>query len=468
MNVFGKLNKLKLKKPKRTEINFDSPFELFGKIYANYSNSFLLESMESDTGLARYSFLGFEPIATLKARNNILEIDNEGSKEEIETKNPFNEIKSLINTKNGKKGFSGGLVGYVSYEALKYFEKIKLKPGPSPDFEFGLFLDGIIFDRLRSKCEYITSGPERIDEVNSIVKEDFEVDSIEFKPKSQYVSQEKYEGMVVQAKKKIKSGEIFQTVLSNAVEYKITGDKLAFYEKLRHLNPSPYMYHLKMDEHEIIGSSPEMLVRCENRHIETFPIAGSRIRGKNPAEDKKLEDELLIDKKELAEHLMLVDLARNDVGRVSKFGSVRVPEYMRVKKFSHIQHIVSKVCGKMQEDKNAVDAFASVFPAGTVSGAPKIRAIKIINQLEKHPRGPYAGAVGYFSLNGNADFAITIRSLICQDNHAKIQAGAGIVHDSVPENEYYECQSKAQALVRALEISSKKKVTDAALTMKIE
>ncbi|MGZ7119085.1 MAG: anthranilate synthase component I family protein, partial [Methanobacterium sp.] len=232
------------------------------------------------------------------------------------------------------------------------------------------------------------------------------------------------------------------------------------YKALRHTNPSPYMYHLKLKEHEIIGSSPEMLVRVEGRNVETYPIAGTRKRGHTKEEDEKLENELLNDEKELAEHLMLVDLARNDVGRVSKFDSVQVPEYMTVKKFSHVQHIVSRVTGILKEDFTAMDALGSIFPAGTVSGAPKIRAMEIINQLERNARGPYAGALGYFSVNGNADFAITIRTLVCNGNQGKIQAGAGIVYDSIPENEYYECESKAKAMMNALDIASKLEIPE--------
>jgi len=211
------------------------------------------------------------------------------------------------------------------------------------------------------------------------------------------------------------------------------------------------MYHLKLGDTEIIGSSPEMLVRVEGDMVETFPIAGTRPRGTNTLEDSRLERELLEDEKELAEHLMLVDLARNDIGKVSQFGSVTVPEYLNVKKFSHVQHIVSRVQGKLSSEKTAVDAFSAMFPAGTVSGAPKIRAMEIINELEAMPRGPYAGAVGYFALNGNADFAITIRTLIAKGKHASLQAGAGIVHDSVAEKEYEECQNKAKALINAME-----------------
>ena len=346
-------------------------------------------------------------------------------------------------------------MGYVSYEAARYFQPIQLKLGNEPDFEFGLFLDGIIFDKIRNKCEYVTLGENRLEEIEHISREKHEIEGIEYKEKNHYFSKQEYENMVLEVKERIKAGEIFQDVISNAKEYKLKGNKLSFYENLRKINPSPYMYHLKLGEHEIIGSSPEMLVRVENRMVETFPIAGTNKRGKTPGEDKKLMKELLEDKKERAEHLMLVDLARNDVGKVSEFGTVTVPEYMDVKKFSHVQHIVSRVQGRLRSDKTAVDAFEAMFPAGTLSGAPKIRAMEIINELEKKPRGPYAGAVGYFSLNGNADFAITIRTMVCNGNKAKIQAGAGIVHDSVPEDEYYESENKAGALLSALKEVSK-------------
>lgn len=450
MDVFGELE---IKKRTKVDLDFQSPFEVFRKIYLNSESAFLLESMESDSGLARFSFLGFEPAATLRAQENVLEVEKNGYIEEIDVQNPFNEIKNLFMKKNGGKGFSGGLVGYVSYESVKHFEPIELQNGSFPDFHFGLFLDGIIFDRLRNECKYVTLGENRIQKINKILKEDFDDDNLSFKAKGQYFSKERFEKMVLEAKERIKDGEIFQSVISNAYEYKIKGNKLSFYGELRRMNPSPYMYYLKLKDQEIIGSSPEMLVRVEDRIIETFPIAGTRKRGRNKSEDKKLEKELLKDEKERAEHLMLVDLARNDVGKVCEFGTVDVPEYMTIRKFSHVQHIVSKVTGKLREGETAVDAFSSIFPAGTVSGAPKIRAMEIIRELEGIPRGPYAGALGYFSLNGNADFAITIRTLICQGKEARIQAGAGIVHDSVPENEYFECENKAQALLGALKMA---------------
>lgn len=451
MNVFGDL-KIEIKEPKTTKLSFKSPFELFKNIYHNYNYSFLLESMESDSGLARFSVLGFEPVAKLKAYGNILEIEKNGEKEEIYVENPFDEIKKLTTSSNEKKGFRGGLVGYVSYEAIRHFEPVEVQESSYPDFEFGLYLDGIIFDRIKNKCEYVTLGEDKSQKIKKISREEYQTEKIVFKEKEQHFSKKKFEEMVLQAKEKIKAGEIFQSVISNARKYEIKGNKLSFYERLRKINPSPYMYHLKMGEREIIGSSPEMLVRVENKKIETFPIAGTVKRGKTQYEDEILQKELLADEKEKAEHLMLVDLARNDVGKVSKFGSVKVPEYMGIKKFSHVQHIFSRVTGQLKENKTAVDAFSAMFPAGTLSGAPKIRAMEIINELEGIPRGPYGGAVGYFSLNGNADFAITIRTMVCDGNRAKIQAGAGIVHDSVPEKEYQECENKAYALIDALDL----------------
>ena len=449
MNVFGDYN-IKINQPRSMDLNSNSPFELFKNLYSNYSSSFLLESMESDSGLARFSVLGFKPTAILRARDNILEIDIDGQIEEIEVKNPFDEIRKITSSYNGKKGFYGGLVGYVSYEAARHFLPIDLKPGNKPDFEFGLFLDAIIYDRIRNRCEYVTLGENRIEEVERLSKQEVPSGELAYKEKKHYFSKQEFENMVLEVKERIKAGEIFQDVISNAREYELLGNKLSFYENLRKINPSPYMYHLKLGQNEIIGSSPEMLVRVENDMVETFPIAGTRKRGKTLVEDEKLEKDLLEDDKERAEHLMLVDLARNDVGKVSEFGTVTVPEYMGVKKFSHVQHIVSHVTGRLRNDKTAVDAFEAMFPAGTLSGAPKLRAMEIIDELETIPRGPYAGAVGYFSLNGNADFAITIRTMVCQGNSGTVQAGAGIVYDSVSEEEYYESENKAGALLSAL------------------
>jgi len=447
VNIFGDL---KLKEPQTIKLDFQSPFELFKNIYNNNSQAFLLESMESDSGMARFSVLGFRPEAKIKAHNHVLEIERNNKTAEYDVENPFEEIKQIISPSNGKKGFQGGLVGYVSYEAVKYFEPVDVQESPYPDFEFGLYLDAIIFDKIRNKCQYVTLHEDNSEYIKQIAKEEYELEYLNVQDKGNHFSKEKFMKMVSKSKEKIKEGEIFQSVISNAKEFQISGNKLSFYENLRRINPSPYMYHIKLGQREIIGSSPEMLVRVENNQVETFPIAGTIKRGKTSKEDRLLENKLLTDEKEKAEHLMLVDLARNDVGKVSKFGSVEVTDFMGIKKFSHVQHIYSRVIGELQDDKTAIDAFSAMFPAGTLSGAPKIRAMEIINQLEGIPRGPYGGAVGYFSLNGNADFAITIRTMVCDGDKAKIQAGAGIVHDSIPLNEYKECENKASALFDAL------------------
>ena len=267
------------------------------------------------------------------------------------------------------------------------------------------------------------------------------------------ISKERFERAVETAKDYITAGDVFQVVLSKRYDFRIRGNLIGFYRNLRKINPSPYMYFLKSGEHQIVGSSPEMLVRVENRAVETFPIAGTRPHVKNPAENKRLTEELLADPKERAEHVMLVGLGRNDIGKVSKFGSVHLPEFMKVHQYSHVQHIVSRVVGNLRDECDAYDALRAVFPAGTVSGAPKVRAMEIIEELEPTRRGPYAGAVGYFSYNGNADFAITIRTLVANGDNAHIQVGAGIVADSDPEKEWYETEHKARALIKALEVA---------------
>ncbi|MBC7117847.1 MAG: anthranilate synthase component I [Methanobacteriaceae archaeon] len=451
MNTFGKT-------PKTFKLDLKDPFKLFKQLYHDNDSVFLLESMESDTGLARYSFIGFNPILIIRAKSNILEIETKDNTEKIHTKNPFDIIKNFLKEKNKSKGFAGGLVGYISYESARFFDKIPIKNPDFPDFEFGLFLDGIKFNHLTGKCTYITLSENRLDHIKEASKDNpQDQNKLSFKYKGRIFSKDQYEEMVLETKERINKGEIFQAVISNAHKYKIKGNKLHFYEALRKVNPSPYMYHLKLGEREIIGSSPEMLVRVENRTVETFPIAGTRPRGSNEKEDKKIAAELLSDEKELAEHLMLVDLARNDLGKISKYGSVKVKEYMSIKKFSHVQHIISHVKGKLRKYKTAIDALSSVFPAGTVTGAPKIRAMEIIDEIEATPRGAYAGALGYFSLNGNADFAITIRSLITQGTEGKIQAGAGIVYDSIPEKEFLECENKAKALIYSLKMAGEKR-----------
>lgn len=363
-------------------------------------------------------------------------------------------MKELISNDLNRNGFCGGLIGYISYESIKYFEDVPTYASIYPDFEFGLYLDCIIYDHIHNSCEYLTTNNNRMDTIRKINDEKPRDKNLKYKLIEEDFQDEEYTNAVIKAKEHITNGDIFQAVISNPQNLYLEGNKTLFYENLRKINPSPYMYHIKFNKREIIGSSPEMLMRLEKSNIETYPIAGTRIRGKNAFEDKQLEEDLLNDEKELAEHLMLVDLARNDIGRISKTGSVTVDKFNQIKKFSHVQHIVSHVTAKLNDEYDAIDAISSLFPAGTLSGAPKIRAMEIINELEKTARGPYGGAVGYFSLNGDADFAITIRTLTTYDNKAELQAGAGIVYDSNPTMEYQECRNKRQALIETLKKSA--------------
>lgn len=452
MNVFGNLKKL-IKKPTTKKIDIDNPFKLFKNLYYNYNDAFLLESMESDNGLARYSIVGFNPVAKIKAHDHHVTITTDTETIEYEAENPLLDLKSLINNDYEQEGFRGGLMGYVSYESIKYFEDVPTHKSIYPDFEFGLFLDCVVYDNIHETCEYTTLNEDRTELIKKIYQEEHTNGILEYKIIKEDFEEDEYKDAVQETKGLITDGEIFQAVISNSENLVLKGSKLPLYEHLRKINPSPYMYHIKLGEREIIGSSPEMLMRLEKGIIESYPIAGTRPRGKTPEEDKELEESLLNDEKELAEHLMLVDLSRNDIGKISKRNSVEVEEFYGIRKFSHVQHIVSHVTGKIKNKLDAIDAFMSLFPAGTLSGAPKIRAMEIINQKEKYARGPYGGAVGYFSLNGNADFAITIRTLTTNKERAEIQAGAGIVYDSIPKSEYEECRRKRQAIVQALQES---------------
>ncbi|ABC57453.1 MULTISPECIES: anthranilate synthase component I [Methanosphaera] len=452
MNVFGDLKKL-IKKPTTKKIEIDNPVKLFKNLYYNYKDTFLLESMESDSGLARYSIIGFNPVAKIKAHDHNVTITTDTYTFEYTSDNPLLDIKTLIKNDFKEEGFRGGLLGYVSYESIKYFENVPTHKSIYPDFEFGLFLDCIVYDNIHKTCEYTTLNEDRSDLIKRIYQEEHTNGILEYKLIQEDFTQDEYENAVDETKNLITDGEIFQAVISNSENLVLKGSKLPLYEHLRKINPSHYMYHIKLDQREIIGSSPEMLMRLEKGTVESYPIAGTRPRGKNKQEDEELEKSLLNDEKELAEHLMLVDLARNDIGKISKSNTVKLEEFYGIRKFSHVQHIVSHVTGKLNDNLDAIDAFMSLFPAGTLSGAPKIRAMEIINQKEKYARGPYGGAVGYFSLNGNADFAITIRTLTTNDNRAEIQAGAGIVYDSIPQSEYEECRRKRQALFQALKES---------------
>ncbi len=374
-----------------------------------------------------------------------------------QTIDPLKSIENILKNQAGSNSelrFIGGAVGYISYDAIRYWEKLPQTANSDlsfPDLEMGIFDDGFIFNHQQKQAFYYYREENRLPEVENILKQPVEPEELVCSKPKVNTKKEAFEKAVEKSKEYVTNGDIFQVVLSKRYQLEIKGSLIPFYKSLRTINPSPYMYFYKSGEHQIVGSSPEMLVRVENKIVETFPIAGTKPISENPVENRRLANELLCDPKECAEHVMLVDLARNDIGKISKYGSVHVPEFMKVQQYSHVQHIVSQVTGELKENLQSYDALRAVFPAGTVSGAPKVRAMEIIDELEPARRGPYAGAVGYFSYNGNADFAITIRTLFADKNQAYIQAGAGIVADSVPEHEWFETDHKAQALMQALE-----------------
>ena len=387
-------------------------------------------------------------------------IDNEGKiiADESNPSDLFIKLREILEENKINNNFNrliGGLVGFISYDIVRHWENIsdKYTELNYADFQFGLFNEGIIFDHEKERAYYYHSGDNNLKEVLELLDTEREIGTIDYTEPISNINKETFENNVDVAKEYVRSGDIFQVVLSRKYEFKISGDLLSIYKSLRTINPSPYMYYFKSNDLNIIGASPEMLVRVTDNQIETFPIAGTRPRDEDMEKNKKLTEELLSDEKERAEHVMLVDLARNDVGQIARFGSVKVPEFMQVHQFSHVQHIVSKVIGELKDEKDCFEAIRAIFPAGTVSGAPKIRAMEIIQELEKESRGPYAGALGYFSKNMCADFAITIRTLVVKGNKAYIQAGAGIVADSVPEKEWFETEQKAGALIDALKIA---------------
>jgi len=430
-----------------------NPYQIYSLVQREYENSFLLESLEGKEKLARFSFIGFEPKKKIVARGNVIAIDNE----EIESDIPLSVMaKRIPKLKIETQGFVGGAVGYFSYDYIKQLENInqkKKKESGFPDFEFGLFDDCLVYDHKNKTVQYVSHSEDRSADILKLAKEDTFLGPFETGKIKENMDKEEYEKAVAIAKEKIVDGEIFQVVLSRRYEIPFEGNPLRFYNFLKQTNPSPYMYYLSFGDRKIIGSSPENLVRVEGRKIDSYAtLAGTMPRGKTPVEDKELEQQLLNSEKEKAEHLMLVDLTRNDVGKVAEFGTVQVPELMDVHKYKDVQHMCSHVTGVLADGNNCFDAFNALFPAGTVTGAPKLRAMEIIEELEPNRRGPYSGAVGYFSYNGNCDFAIAIRTLITQRQKAYVQAGAGIVYDSVPENEYNETENKMRSLLRALEV----------------
>ena len=431
----------------------ENQFQIYNKISRNYSHSFLFESLSGPEVLAETSVMGFDPKIIFKGYSTKVEIIQNNKTTVIQTNDPFVELKKLLGKSNDQKyRYLGGAVGVVNYDAIRLVENISNENNfDQPLMEFGIYDDGLLYDNVDKKLFYFYHDENRFDKL--IMGDDSfgEFFSSEVTPN---MDKEKFSNIVNKAKQYIHDGDIFQVVLSRKFEFETSGDDLKLYQTLRKLNPSPYMYHLKQDSKVIIGASPEMLVRITDDKVETFPIAGTRKITDDEEKNKALSDELIHDEKELAEHTMLVDLGRNDIGRVCKYGTVHPESLMQIKRFSHVQHIVSHVVGTLDSKNDMFDAFQAVFPAGTVSGAPKVRAMQIIDEFESEERGPYAGAVGYFSYNGCCDFAIAIRSIFITDNKGFVQSGAGIVSDSIAENEFKETEHKAGAMLQALKEAS--------------
>ena len=453
--------------------DFTTPIETLRILKSVSSHTYMLESAQADDRWGRYTFLGYEPVMELTCINGEMKAGDE----EFTTEDPSAYIRQLLAKYKSVRfdylpPFTGGLVGYFSYDYLKYseptlrnavYDKEEFK-----DVDLMLFDRVIAFDNVAQKIvliiniklndidaeyERAVSELEKLEKLlKTGTKSKEETGRIlgEFKP---VFDEEQYCSMVEKAKDYIHEGDIFQIVLSNRLSAPFAGSLLDTYRVLRTINPSPYMFYFSGTDVEVAGASPETLVKLQDGVLHTFPLAGTRPRGKNEEEDNALEAELLVDEKELAEHNMLVDLGRNDLGRVSRFGTVEVEEYKQVLKFSHVMHIGSTVRGLIREDKDALDAIEAVLPAGTLSGAPKIRACQLIDELEQNKRGIYGGAIGYIDFTGNMDTCIAIRIAYKKNGKVFVRSGAGIVADSVPENEYRECINKAKAVVNALESS---------------
>lgn len=455
-------------------LNGESPLDLLAKLQNVSNHCFLLESCEDMKLWGRYTFLGFNPSLEITMLGNKLQI-NAGTSIKIECEKPHQYIRNILKENNSPKiaglpPFTGGLVGYFSYDFISYSEPVlKLDALDEEGFnnlDLMLFDKIIAIDNLENKIYLIvnikTDNIETNYEKGLLALQNLAYLIKTGKKKNEnrgkllgkltpLFSKEEFSLMVEKAKVHIFDGDIFQVVLSNRLVAPYEGSLKCAYKYLRKTNPSPYMFYFSSDEIEIAGASPETLVKLEGKKLSTFPLAGTRKRGLTIEEDKKLELDLLSDEKEIAEHNMLVDLGRNDIGRISNFGSVKVDKYMSVEKFSHVMHIGSTVCGELKDDLDALDVIDSILPAGTLSGAPKIKACQIINKLENNKRGIYGGAIGYLSFTGDLDTCIAIRLAFKKNGKVYVRSGAGIVADSIAINEYEECLNKAKAVINALE-----------------
>jgi anthranilate synthase component 1 len=470
--------------------DYETPVSAFHKLSDGcHTPCFLLESAENSDHLGRYSFLGAQSRLEIRSEGRTILTRERGEKEfqshELSDSDgdPLHEVEKIMSAFHpveveGLPVFSGGAVGFLGYDMVRFFEPTV--PGPPdsglglPDMAFVIADTLVIFDHRFRKLqvvanihtedfpdlesaygaagEHIEAIIEKLSRSSGVAPFSLMEDPPEAETISSNTTKEEYESMVKKAKEYILAGDIFQVVPSQRFESDYTGRPIDLYRSLRHVNPSPYMFCLQFgDEFALVGSSPEVHVQAIEGRIKIRPIAGTRWRGKTPEEDDALAEELLADPKERAEHVMLIDLARNDVGRVAEYESVEVSEFMIVERYSHVMHIVSNVNGQLRNDHSAYDVMRATFPAGTVSGSPKVRAMQIIDEMEKSKRGAYSGAVGYFGFDGNHDSCIALRTVVLKDGKAYVQAGAGVVADSIPENEYNETVNKAKGMMRAIE-----------------
>ncbi|MFA5833095.1 MAG: anthranilate synthase component I [Bacteroidota bacterium] len=463
----------------------ETPVSVYLKVRDESPYSFLLESIEGGEKIGRYSFIGFNPFSNFIIRGKQFEIQSRHPDVTVLPKlvqgitSPIEALKKIFSHYktahvDGLPRLASGAIGYFGYETIQLIENIPSAKLDELNLDDSLlmFLDTLfVFDNVKRRLLIVSNAYVPKGSTDIYLRSEYEKAATEIAKMKQIlnksvslqtehsvigeieqsISKQQYEKMVEQSIAYIVEGDIFQVLPSHRMKRKYLGDPFAIYRMLRVINPSPYMYYFSLNGLCIAGSSPELLVRVENGIVETRPLAGTRRRGKTEEEDAALEKDLLADPKEVAEHLMLIDLGRNDIGRISEFGKVDVTEYMVIEKYSHVMHIVSNVKGKLKKELSAIDAFFSCFPAGTLSGAPKIRAMEIIAELEPVKRGIYGGAIGYLDFSGNLDSCIAIRTTIIKDGYAYFQAGAGIVYDSVPEKEYQETLIKMDAVIRAVE-----------------
>ena len=451
-------------KPKYVKIGDEYDFfQLFIKIEQNFKNCFLFESLGEESNISRYHIVGFNPKYIVYSEQKdqlIIEDTSNGKIEKYVCDNPYYELRTIIPQNIISRKYAGGLVGFIGYDSINFFEdNLNItKNNNFESFKFGVYLDGLIFDQMTGEIFYYYYEDNKIEILKEILKQTNKFNkNVDCKFIKNSMTKEDHRKAVLKIKEDIKNGLIFQCEVGFKSHYRIKGNLTEIYSKLRSLNPSPHMYFMKFDDQVIIGASPELLFRLKNGEMETFPLAGTTKRGSNKEEDLKLARELLNDSKEIAEHNMLVDLHRNDLGRVAKFGTVKVRNLMDIKKYSHVQHISSEIAGIINENEDMFSALASNFPAGTLSGAPKIEAMKIINEIEEDGRGPYGGAIGQFGFNGDCTFAIPIRSLFIKGEEAYAQTCGGNVYDSDPNKEYQEIERKLEAMKIVLKSFENKK-----------